>query len=279
MLRVIRALCCAALAAAVSSLGLPAASAAQDGQLRLAHLSPDTPAVDVYVDSVSDPAARVTLPGVGYGSVSPYRAVPPGTYTVAMRAAGAALTTPPVLSTTVTVDAGSARTVAGVGHFSDLGLAVLVDDLTPPPAGQARMRVISAAASAPTVDVSVENGPVVAQGLAFGKASNYVDVPGGAGTLTVAPAGGPAGTMPVTLDAGSVYTVLLLDQKGGGITVQPVLDAAGMGVMPSGGVETGAGGTAGPSASPVARPVAVVAVLAVAGLGLALSRRRDKARR
>jgi hypothetical protein len=279
MLRLARALCCAALAAAVSSFGIPSASAAQDGLLRLAHLSPDTPAVDVYVDSVADPAARVMLPGVGYGTVSPYRPVPPGIYSVAMRAAGASPSTPPVLSTTVQVDAGSAKTVAGVGHFADLGLTVLADDLTPPPAGQARLRVISAAAGASSVDVSVVGGAQLAQGLAFGKAGGYVTVPGGAATLSVTPSGGTAARVPVTLDAGSVYSLLVLDRKGGGLSVQPVLDAAGSGVMPAGGVETGAGGAARPFSNAVAGLATAVGALAATGFALTVVPRWRRPRR
>ena len=55
------------------------AQAAPDGNglLRLAHLSPDTPAVDVYVDAVADPEAGITLEGVDYGTVSDYQDVPP----------------------------------------------------------------------------------------------------------------------------------------------------------------------------------------------------------
>ena len=91
----------------LATAGLVAAGTAQaapaegNGLLRLAHLSPDTPAVDVYVDAVADPASRITLEGVDYGTVSDYQDVPPGTYTVSMRQAGASPDTPPVLSTTV----------------------------------------------------------------------------------------------------------------------------------------------------------------------------------
>ena len=181
-----------ALTGAVCARGLPAASAAGEGRLRLAHLSPDTPAVDVYVDSVADPAADVTLPGVSYGTVSDYRDVPTGTYTVSMRKAGADPKTPPVLSTTVQVGDGAARTVAGVGRFADLGLRVLQDDLATPPAGQARMRVVAAAAQAGTVDVSLPGGTSVATGLPFAATSGYVDVPAGQTALQVAPAGSAA---------------------------------------------------------------------------------------
>ncbi|MGH3400578.1 MAG: DUF4397 domain-containing protein, partial [Streptosporangiaceae bacterium] len=100
----------------VLGLAVPAASAAASsgvGWIRLAHLSPNTPAVDVYLYSFNDPSAKIVLHHVAYGTVSPYEQVPAGEYTVAMRGAGAAPKTKPVLSTTVDVTAGGAYTVAG----------------------------------------------------------------------------------------------------------------------------------------------------------------------
>ena len=149
-----RVLAVVAVTAGTVLVAPPGAGAAETGLLRLAHLSPDTPAVDVYVDSVSDPGdgtALLTVPGVGYGIISDYQDVPEGVYTVSMREAGTDPATPPVLSTTVQVGAGSAHTVAGVVRFADLGLEVLEDDLALPPSGQARMRAVSAAAGAPTL--------------------------------------------------------------------------------------------------------------------------------
>jgi hypothetical protein len=271
--RLVRALVAATLAAGVSALGLPAANAATGGLLRLAHLSPDTPSVDVYVDSVGNPADKLLLRGVAYGTISNYQQVPPGIYTVAMRTSGAAASTPPVLSTTVQVTGRSARTVAGVGYFAKLGLEVLTDDLALPRAGKARLRVISAAATAKTLNVSLAGAAPVAADLPFAKSTGYFDVPAGGTTLEVAPSGAAGTTLPVTLAAGSVYSVVVLDKKGGGLEVRTVLDAASPGVMPVGGVETGAGGAAGGHSglgTPgrlVAAAIAVLATLALLGTG------------
>jgi hypothetical protein len=68
------------------------AAAPAEGQpayLRLAHLSPDTPTVDVYVDSAADPSRSFVVPGVGYGVVSQYQPLAPDSYVISMRAAGA----------------------------------------------------------------------------------------------------------------------------------------------------------------------------------------------
>ena len=234
-----------ALLGVVVGLGLPSAAASGQGWLRVAHLSPDTPAVDFSVDPVDAASPAAGVPGVGYGTVSGYRAVPAGVYRVGLRRAGADPTTPPLLSTTVRVEDGAARTVAGVGSFGDLGLRVLEDDLSPPPAGQARVRVVDAAARAGAVDVSVAGGPSLASGLPFPSTSGYVDVPAGRPSLQVAPAGVTATVPPLTVAPGTVTSVLLLDAAGGGLTVRPVLDAAGPAAVPSGSVPAGEGGTAG----------------------------------
>ncbi len=274
MTRTSRVLAVTALTAAVAGLPVSAATAAGGGLLRLAHLSPDTPAVDVYVDSVADPATGQVFPGVDYGTVSAYQDVPPGTYAISMRAAGADPASPPVLSTTVQVAADSARTVAGVGPFADLGLEVLQDDLTPPSAGSSRLRVIAAAAAADTLDVAVPGGPALATDLAFADTTGYVDVPAGATSITVTPEGGQPTELPLQVAAGSVYSVLVLDTPGGGLAVQTALDAAGPGVVPAGGVEAGAGGTAAPEGSSLPVLATAAGGALVVGAGLYLATRR-----
>ena len=63
--------------------GVPASKGI--GWLQLAHLSPNTPAVDVYLYSFGKAHAMIVLKHVSYGTVSPYEPVRSGEYTVAMR--------------------------------------------------------------------------------------------------------------------------------------------------------------------------------------------------
>ena len=79
----------AALGAAPAVALATTPAAGPPAYLRLAHLSPDTPTVDVYVDSAADPARSFVVPGVGYGAVSDYKPLPPDSYVISMRAAGA----------------------------------------------------------------------------------------------------------------------------------------------------------------------------------------------
>src|SRR5579864_8302138 len=184
------------LAASALLLGIPVAATAfatpgttGTGWIRLAHLSPNTPAVDVYLYSFNNSDAKIVLHHVAYGTVSPYETVNAGDYSVAMRAAGASATSQPVLSTSVTIAAGHAYTVAGMGPESGLRLQVLDDDLTTP-SGQALVRVIQASLKQQEVKVTY-GSTVLASSLAFATVTSYHTVT--PGTVTVNVSGASAG--------------------------------------------------------------------------------------
>lgn len=255
---------------------VPAGAAATTGYVRLAHLSPDTPDVDVYLSSVSNPGGAQKFPGVGYGDVSTYQRLATGTYAVAMRLAGAADTTPPVLTTQVSVAVGKAYTVAGVGKHADLGLRIIDDDVTLPAEGRSKVRVVQASVRAPVLNVSVVNGATVATNVAFATTTGYQQVAPGQWTLRVEATGDHASTtLPCTLGAGNVYTLLVLDAQATGFEGKLLVDARRQGGVPVGGVETGAGGTQrGPGVPPLV--IAVLALGAAVALGsVALRRRRS----
>ncbi len=80
--------------AGVLATSAAAAPASDDGFVRLAHLSPDTPSVDVYLDALSFTMPERVFQGVAYGTVSDYLPLPAGSYSVSMRLAGAPRDTP-----------------------------------------------------------------------------------------------------------------------------------------------------------------------------------------
>ena len=257
--------------------GTPA-QAAGDGYVRLAHLSPDTPAVDVYLKSDSGAVKDQKFDGVAYGAMSDYLRLPTGTYSVAMRGAGAAASTPPVLTTQVTVARSAAYTVAGVGRYADLGLRVLKDDLHLPKAGESKIRVIQASVRAPVLDVGGANGRKIADAVQFATTTGYRQVNPGKWTVRVKPTGGgETSDLPCTLGAGNVYSLLVLDDKKGGLKPELHIDAARQGGVPRGGVATGGGGSQPHDRLPMALLLAGVAAVATGGAFVAL-RRRPRAR-
>ncbi|MFY1681297.1 DUF4397 domain-containing protein [Micromonospora sp. WMMD730] len=255
--------------------GTPAGAAAGDvGYVRLAHLSPDTPAVDVYL-SAPGAATPQVFPAVGYGVVSRYLPLAVGRYAVAMRQAGAPASEPPVLTTEVALRAGEAYTVAGVGRYADLGLRVLADDLSAPAAGRAKVRVVQASVRAPVVDVAADDGPTIADAVRFATTTDYRQVEPGRWRLRLGGGGGPGTDVEVTLTGGRVYSLLVLDGKRGGLTVELREDARGGGTAPAGGVPAGAGGlaTSGLGAYPMMAG-GVLAGAVVVGTTVLVRRRR-----
>ncbi len=258
------------VAVVVAALAAPAvwpapAHAATGTYLRLAHLSPDTPAVDVLVTGFGGTTYR--LGGVSYGDVSTYQRIEPDTYTVQMRPAGAPESTPAVVTGTLRAGEGRAYTAAGLGMQADLAVRVLDDDLSPPPAGQARVRVVQGAGDAGDIALRWNGAPMV-DAVAFGSATDYVGVPAGSGSFDVLPARGAETTIPVDLAAGGVYSVIVV-QDGGGLAAEVKVDAVGPGSVPAGGIDTGLGG-----AEPPAPPTWALVGLAVGALGAVLLARQ-----
>jgi len=251
----------AATVSAATTGAATGTSATDTGWLRLAHLSPNTPEVDVYLYSFGDSSAQVVLHHVGYGEESPYEQVPAGDYSVAMRAAGAAATSAPVLSASVNVAAGHAYTVAGLGPESGLRLQVL-DDRLSTPAGHALVRIIQASLKQHVVSVSW-NGHVLDSSLKFASVSPYQSVSPATANLTVS-GGGESAHISVPLAAGTVHTLVVLDGAKG-LVVSDLLDAAGSSKTPVGAAKTGFGGMA-PRA-----PSSPLPWLAVIGAGLLLA--------
>jgi hypothetical protein len=244
----------------------PAAAApAAVGYVRLAHLSPDTPEVDVYLSKIGDSSFKEQVfTHVGYGVMSKYLALPVGTYSVAMRQQGAPASSAPVLTTQVTVQANQAYTVAGVGKFAGLGLEVLTDDLRRPAGGKSKVRIIQASVASPVLDVARADGTSIAQDVAFASTTAYQVVDPGTWTLKLTPSGSAkATTVSCLLASGSVYSLLVLDSDNG-LVVELRHDARGGASVPDGGVETGDGGR---GLSPTG-PLVLLGLALLVGVGL-----------
>ena len=266
----------ATFVAAASPTASASTAATQDGWVRIAHLSPKAPAMDMYMYPFGDPEQATVLRDVGYGDVSAYMAVSPGQYTVAMRGFGAPASSAPALTTSFMVGAGTAYTLAALGPDPGLRVEVLQDQMTTP-TGRALVRVFQASLKEPVVTVTY--GPdVLARQLAFGLATSYTPVVPGTHMVRFTASGSDAG-MQVKLAADTVHTIVVLDDSSG-LKVDALTDAVGSQIMPSGGANTGFGGTAPhPPASPAPWLVLIGAGAALAAAGFGGLRRPGRDRR
>ncbi|WP_073390654.1 DUF4397 domain-containing protein [Jatrophihabitans endophyticus] len=262
-----------------------AAAPAADATIRAAHFSPTTPGVDVYLGRFDGrrPPTTLWLSHVRYGAVTAYQPLTPGVYTVAMRAAGASPTSPPMLTWTLHARPHDAYTVAGVGAGTAVRGVVVRDDLSTPPAGRGRVRVVQAASRVPVADVEATDGQVISRSARFATVTGYATLPAGRWTVRARGTSGSTASAsgPVVVRSGQVTSILLLDAKTTGITVRTVLDAASAGVVPRDAVPAGAGGTArlgagGPAATlgPLAGVLGGLAVLLAAASAGTWRRRR-----
>jgi len=267
----------AATTGAPAATGAQAISAAADqgnaGWVRCANLSQGTPE-DVYLYSFGNPGNPTVLMNEGYGGVSSYMQLSAGEYTVAVRPVGAAASSPASITTSFMVSAGTNYTVASLGPAKRRRLQVLQDQIVAP-SGEALVRVIQASSKQPRVTVSI-GADTLAQQLALGSVTTYQAIQPGTPTVVFSTPDGHT-AMPVTLAAGSVHTIVVLDGTSG-LKLDNLTDAAASQAAAKGGAATGLGGTApGPPAPGLAPWLATLAaglLLAVAGgFGLRRSRR------
>lgn len=134
--------------------------------LRVAHLSPDAPNVDVAVDG------ETALSDVAFETVSDYLSLDTGDHDVTVTPTGGST---PVFAQTVTLSSGR-QTAAAVGEVEGddqaFTVALFAEDASFPAVGNTKLRVVHAVPDAPSVDVTTSDR-TVADDVSFGEASDY----------------------------------------------------------------------------------------------------------
>jgi hypothetical protein len=122
-----------------------------------------------------------------------------------------------IATSTQSIGAASDYTLLALDSVAAPRLALVADDNTLPTAGFAKLRFINALVGSTSVDVLVDFASQ-ASGVAYGSASGYSQlVPGTTYTITFSTPGGVtviATLSPAELDAGAVYTAILLGNSG-----------------------------------------------------------------
>jgi Domain of unknown function (DUF4397) len=266
------------LALLLGALALPVGAGAQEQQarVRVLHLSPDAPKVDVYVDGIR------ALAGVPFKTATKHAPVPAGAHSVEIRTAGSANGDRALATAQTTVAPGAAYTLAAVGLAAKLQVLVLKDDFTAPPPGKAKLRGIDASPQSPPIDIAIAGGPVLFQDLTFPEATPFATIEAGSMALEVRLAGTErvvfrSGARP--LPAGAILTVAGTVSPTGTIEVLPILDAAGAGATPRGGIATGAGGSAPAEGTGLTWSLAAAGLALMVGGVIAVWRRRREGAR
>lgn len=213
-----------------------------DAMLRVAHLAPDAPNVDVAVDGTT------VLTDVPFETVSDYLSLTTGEHQITVTPTGGSEA---VFDQTVPLESGP-QTAAAIGEVSGenqaFTVSLLTDDDTTPEAGSTRVRAVHTIPDAPAVDVT-SGETVIADGIAFGEAGDYVTVPSDVSSVELRPDNlsndaEPVGTFSVDLTdmaAQTVFAAGYLEPSGDqpGARLVTATDAEGSGMTE--GTETGTG--------------------------------------
>jgi hypothetical protein len=232
------ALCAAAVPLAAS----PAMAASANASVTIVHGIPDTP-VDVYANG------NKILSDFMFKTVTSPLSLPAGSYAIAVRKAGSAADSTPVLSATEQVPAGANLTiVADLTAAGQPALTPFVNDTSAVGSGKGRL-VVRHTAAAPAVDVyagtakvisGLANGQQQALGVAAGTVSAKVTLAGQTDAVI-----GPV-DVPVTAGMGTVVYAI---GSASGKTLTAVTQQYPLGGMPSG-AQAGSGGAGADPATP-----------------------------
>jgi hypothetical protein len=195
-------------------------------QLRLGNFAPGLAALDGYLDPSGEGnlAANLLDSGIPAMAAAPYQSVQPGAWRASLALAGQ---TVEQVGAALALAPGTARSVfavdvTGPGAPQNLQLLSFLDDLSAPPTGLSRLRVLHLSPDLGPVDVVVLDlsgqVPVITQtlvaGLTYGGASAYLDLAPASPAVAVVPSGAtqpllPAGGVPIQLSSGTVSTLVI----------------------------------------------------------------------
>ena len=177
-------------------------------QVRIGHLSADTPPVDIAPDGGEE-----FVQGLAYPSVTDYLTIPEGQLDVELRPAGAVEGRVALNPGVVMLTNGNSYSIFAIGSLADGSVHLLTAlDATAPPPAAAMVRVLHGSPDAPAVDVYAD-GAAVLEGVTFGQISGYLEVPAGEHRIGVFLAGADPAADAAVIDAtltfapGSMTTV------------------------------------------------------------------------
>lgn len=155
----------------------------RESAVRVVHLSPDAPNVDVFVNDGASPA----FADVPFGQGTTSATLDAGTYDFAVSAAGTTAADAVLRADGVALEGGASYTVVALDELASISALLLEDDFSPTAASSIRLRAIHAAGGVGTVDVYAQRDDgtfeQLIDALDFGTAAAPIEVDAGPQTL------------------------------------------------------------------------------------------------
>lgn len=177
--------------------------------IRLFHVSPDTPPVDVYVDG------RLIVRNLSYGEISQVLKLSPGPHNI--KVFFTCETKVALINSKVTLSPDGKYTIAVIGMLPNIGLRIIPEPKAPAAGGTANIRVVHLSPNAPAVDIILTDGALSFNNVRFKDISRFIPVLPGTFTVKVRVAGTTdvVRVIPnITLSAGVNYTIFIVGLVG-----------------------------------------------------------------
>src|SRR3954469_14018513 len=136
-----------------------------DAQVRFLHTSPDSPNVDVYINS-----SRV-IKDLAFKQVSKYLPLKTGKYHIDIYPAGNMVDS--VLNKNITVEEGKSYTLSTIDSVKKMRLLVFLNQPMVP-ANEAKVRFIHLSPDSPALDIAVKERDVIFPMVSYKKATEYL---------------------------------------------------------------------------------------------------------
>lgn len=196
----------AVTALAIVAGALPLVGAEAPAGFYVAHLSPDAPALDIYVDGAPIAAALPYGESTAFTSLNRY-----GIAHVEVRLTGTSPDSQPLIAADVSLNPGTPYVIAVANSLMSLQIGAYPIPLGGIPEGLSRVQVIHAAPAAPRIGVRANEG-VVSPALGYLEDPPYLDVAPGTTRVLGFTAENPTTLLldeTVELQPGAVHTVIL----------------------------------------------------------------------
>ena len=196
-----------------------AAKQRDNALVRVLHAVPSGTTFDLFAGDL------LLFDGLGFKTVTPYRAVDGKRYAFALRPAGMSQAKPLSSNTEDLKDGDFYTAIAMPGDGRGPQLRVVSDPLDSPASGKARLRVVHAGTDAGKIDVRADANTVLFENLDYQSVSDYRDVSPMNGQMQIVGAGQSA---PVTittahLEAGRFYTLVIVGNAAASSKVEAFL--------------------------------------------------------
>lgn len=153
----------------------------ENSYIRILNASPNSPAVDIYLDN------KLMVQNLAYTEFSKYMVVSPGDLNIKIYPAGQKID--PVLNITVNIPSGFTFNMAIIGLFPNISIYDIPEPSTPNKFNRACIRFINLSPNSPAIDLTLPDGTKIFNNIKYKDYSIYACIPPGTYTLQIRLAG------------------------------------------------------------------------------------------